>query len=358
MRTKLSGKSSHPRILLGLCLLMLGVAGCGEDTAVRTYRVSRTVPEVFQQSDRILGAMVENAGAAWFFKMSGPADAIDHVEDSFKDFVRSIHFDDSVPHWQLPEGWQQKPGTAMRFATIIAPAGDTSVEATVTQLPATDPWPQLVTANVNRWRGQIGLEPVEDGLAASESLELAQHESPAVLVDVTGTRGPGSSMSTVPPMMAESAAATAPPPVMNSSPAAASELKYDVPEGWRDGRAGVMRLAAFEAGPVDAIVEITVIRAGGDIEGNIRRWLGQIRADVPDELVAEAIAEAEPVERPGGTGQLFRLTGDSGRSIFAVIFPEEDGSSLFVKMTGDSETAVAEEDALVAFASSLETEKS
>ena len=56
--------------------------------------------------------------------------------------------------WSLPKGWSEQPGGGtMRFATFKAPFAG-KLEATVVVLPG-QAGGEL--ANVNRWRGQIGL---------------------------------------------------------------------------------------------------------------------------------------------------------------------------------------------------------
>ncbi len=67
-------------------------------------------------------------------------------------------------HWTLPKGWTETPGNGMRFATLNPP-GPGKVEVSVVCLPG-QAGGEL--ANVNRWRGQIGLEPMDEkALAAS-----------------------------------------------------------------------------------------------------------------------------------------------------------------------------------------------
>lgn len=60
--------------------------------------------------------------------------------------------------WTLPKGWTQQPGEGMRFATLKAPIAG-RLEATVVVLPG-PAGGEL--ANVNRWRGQIGLPPLDE----------------------------------------------------------------------------------------------------------------------------------------------------------------------------------------------------
>lgn len=70
----------------------------------------------------------------------------------------------AVLRWTLPNGWTESEGGAMRYATFKAPVKGT-VDASVVVLPG-PAGGEL--ANVNRWRGQIGLPPLDDaGLSAA-----------------------------------------------------------------------------------------------------------------------------------------------------------------------------------------------
>jgi hypothetical protein len=60
--------------------------------------------------------------------------------------------------WVLPKGWTESPASGMRFATLNPP-GPGKVELSVVVLPG-PAGGEL--ANVNRWRGQIGLAPLEE----------------------------------------------------------------------------------------------------------------------------------------------------------------------------------------------------
>ena len=61
--------------------------------------------------------------------------------------------------WTLPTGWSEKPGGQMRVATLQAPVAG-RLDASVVVLPG-PAGGEL--ANVNRWRNQIGLAPLDDG---------------------------------------------------------------------------------------------------------------------------------------------------------------------------------------------------
>jgi hypothetical protein len=116
---------------------------------------------------------------------------------------------------------------------------------------------------------------------------------------------------------------------------------------------GPMRLAAYQAGPEASPAEVTVIEARGDDRGNVSRWLGQISSAVKDEQVEAILAAREPLQIGDVEAGLFRLEGDQGSAITAVIIPWTDGSSLFIKMQGPMETVKQQDDALKQFAQSL-----
>lgn len=71
-----------------------------------------------------------------------------------------------VPAWTVPAGWtkldQQKP---MRFATYTAGDGANAVEVALSSFPGEVGG---LLANINRWRGQVGLAAIpQDQLAAN-----------------------------------------------------------------------------------------------------------------------------------------------------------------------------------------------
>jgi hypothetical protein len=66
--------------------------------------------------------------------------------------------------WTLPKGWDESLSGGMRYATLKAPQpGKLDISVVVLPGPAGGE-----LANVNRWRGQIGLEPIDEaGLRAA-----------------------------------------------------------------------------------------------------------------------------------------------------------------------------------------------
>ena len=76
----------------------------------------------------------------------------------------------SAPKWAaLPAGWSVGPENAMRKGTFIVPGPDGSkAELAVTVFPGSVGG---LTANVNRWRGQIGLPPADEAAIRASAQE-------------------------------------------------------------------------------------------------------------------------------------------------------------------------------------------
>lgn len=76
--------------------------------------------------------------------------------------------------YKVPEGWTELPASGIRKANLKVSDENGTAELTVTVFPG-DVGGRL--ANINRWRGQVGLDPVtaEDLAAFTESYTISQH---------------------------------------------------------------------------------------------------------------------------------------------------------------------------------------
>ena len=83
--------------------------------------------------------------------------------------------------WTLPKGWTQEQAGGMRFATLKAPVTG-KLDASVVVLPG-PAGGEL--ANVNRWRGQIGLPPVDEAALASQRKVLKTKAGDLSVFDFT-----------------------------------------------------------------------------------------------------------------------------------------------------------------------------
>jgi len=87
--------------------------------------------------------------------------------------------------WTLPDGWKQTAGSGMRFATLVPPASG-RIDVSVVVLPGPAGGEQ---ANVNRWRGQIGLPPLDELALASARKAVATGAGSLSLYDFSDEPG-------------------------------------------------------------------------------------------------------------------------------------------------------------------------
>ena len=162
---------------------------------------------------RLLGGIFPLPGETWFFKMVGPDELVRSQEESFRQFLSSVHLEQgaaqpiseaspasgpmsantggnktdvpmvaagsaSAPslQYQLPNGWEEKPLSPMRLASFksVAPGGK-ETDISVVSLPGTAGGN---LANVNRWRGQLNLQPIDEEALGktAEHLQANNHE--------------------------------------------------------------------------------------------------------------------------------------------------------------------------------------
>ena len=87
--------------------------------------------------------------------------------------------------WDLPRGWTETRASGMRFATLKPPVtGKIDVSVVVLPGPAGGE-----LANVNRWRGQIGLPPVDEPARAKMRQQVDAKAGAISLYDFA-TEGP------------------------------------------------------------------------------------------------------------------------------------------------------------------------
>jgi hypothetical protein len=129
-----------------------------------------------------------------------------------------------------------------------------------------------------------------------------------------------------------------------------AEFTWKVPEGWTEGPAKQLRVVTFrpDADPrVECYVTILAGAAGG-LEANVNRWRQQMRL-AP--LSGEALATLEVVTVLGREARMVDI--DGGAVGIRGLVCELGDRTLFVKMTGPSESLLAERERFLAFCRSL-----
>jgi hypothetical protein len=139
---------------------------------------------------RTTAAILERDGMLWFVKLAGEESVVAAQQSNFQEFLKSLRFETpqvasgSPAGWKVPEGWKpQKPGQ-MVMAAYQASKGAATAAITVASFPGDVGG---VLANVNRWRGQVGLGPIDAADLAKETrtVDLAGGEK-ATTVDAAG----------------------------------------------------------------------------------------------------------------------------------------------------------------------------
>lgn len=173
---------------------LAATVGCGpEAETIRAYDAPRVAAK--EDKDRMLGAMLLRPTQAWFFKLTGPKDAVAGLADAFGQVVASVRFegtgDDERPRWTLPAGWTEQPGSEIRFATLRT-GGEGAPEVTVTKLPKpSGDDAAYVLQNLNRWRRQMSLPPIGPDEVAQATTSVKTKDGTALLVDLVGTASQG-----------------------------------------------------------------------------------------------------------------------------------------------------------------------
>jgi hypothetical protein len=298
--------------------------------------------------------------------------------------------------WDVPAGWTELPPTESRLANLRA-GGAPGAECYVTVLQGSGGG---LEANVNRWRTQMGLEPLApEALAALPKHQLLGED--ATLVEIDGTyTGMGSTpqadsrlagvilslpVGTIfvkmvgPRALLESERASflafcdslrleevadAPHAGAAAPPAGAppqGKLSWTAPKTWHEDAPRAMREVSFHLG-AESKTECYISVLGGNAGGlvaNIDRWRSQLGLGpiTPDDLAALVRVEVLGQEVPlleaygpykGMDGQAIERAG------MLAAARELDTGAVFVKMVGPEEDVRAAKADFVAFCASLE----
>ena len=173
------------------------------------------------EKNRILAAIVRRPDAAWFFKMVGDDGLVAAQKTAFLEYLKSFSFPaagggaaltqdaqlppshppigninpvpaasaprsgEGKPEWQVPTGWKEIDGGGFLVAKFIISGSDNS-QATV-NVSSSGGNGGGVSANINRWRGQLGLNPLTESDVDKLVTSVDIAGGKAMLVDMTGT---------------------------------------------------------------------------------------------------------------------------------------------------------------------------
>lgn len=161
-------------------------------------------------SNRILVAVTPHGGMTWFFKLAGDATVVSAQKPALVDFLQSVSFAEAEPTssrrqfastnakppagaepegspekptWEVPADWREAPVGQMSLARFEIGGNEGKAEVTVSAFPGAAGGLLL---NLNRWRGQLGLKPVDQAEAEKIVASLDVMGGKAMLVDMNG----------------------------------------------------------------------------------------------------------------------------------------------------------------------------
>ena len=360
--------------MVSVCFLAAMLTGCGRDE-IKVYRVPKESPPPMAQGNMPAG----------------------HPDISAMP-------EKSRLTWKTPEGWNEaKPGE-MRAASFNLKDKD-GKQADVSVIPL----PGLAggdAANVNRWRGQVGLAamPAEELQTTAQRVEVGGQ--PAELHDVAGTNagsgkptrilgviqhregtawffkmtGDDQLVAQQKPaflellksfqFVAAEAAADLPPshPPMGERPTASAELaissggkpNWQPPAGWKEIPGGQFLVAKFmigggEGGAPAAVNVSCSAGAGGGLAANVNRWRKQLGLS---ELSSDELAKGtKTIETSAGQVLLVEMSGTDARSgqpaaLVGAMVPQS-GQTWFYKLMGDAKVVEGQRETFTKFVQSV-----
>ena len=153
---------------------------------------------------KIVAAMVTTADSTLFFKMRGNADLAEAQKGDFIKWVAAVcnaqtqsgppqmaaapRQTTNTPQikWTTPEGWTEVPPSSMRYASFSAPAeGGGKIDISIVTFPGDG---GSDADNINRWRGQIGLAPLDPNAVTSQVAPLKTADTTFSTTDIAGDK--------------------------------------------------------------------------------------------------------------------------------------------------------------------------
>lgn len=320
-----------PSIPFLFFLAFLG-QGCQSGEEIGEYHVPKDANMVAGPSTpdtRTLAAAIYRDDATWFLKLMGPLDGVEPLEPAFTGILKGVRFagPGTPATWTLPAGWKEEKGTAFRVATLRPPEGNLEIAITRFEGQAGS-----LLANVNRWRDELGLEPVRESDLAQA---LRTEDVGGVKVQLVDLKGKKRAKSAMRPGMgaAPFAAGGSPPPARKPAEDSAEGLKYKLPAGWKESNQKVTfaaRVIEVEGLPGVRVTFTPLSPQGGDGLDNVNRWRQQLM--LPPWTKADLDREGQVVPTEAGPALVVDLTGPGQKLLGAVL--KRPDAVWFVKLSG------------------------
>jgi hypothetical protein len=324
----------HPFFLAPLALSILSAC---KDDEIRTYRVATDSTSPEPAAERASGAPQQQAAAA-----------------------------PGAVGWLAPPDWIVEKPTQFLTAAYTLPTGG---RVTISKLGGNGGG---LAANVNRWRGQVGLKPLADQEVTGQPLKLPDSQVEMLLFNLTTAdsapemegilagvlplptetwyfkfSGPTGVLRKGEGIFAEFLRSVrlggSPKNTATPVPSAAKKINVTPPADWTASTGSSMRAASFSiAGPEGSSADVSVIPIPGDsgsVLDNVNRWRAQLK------LAALASADDPALGKKADTsvGEIFtsHMTStepivNGKKAAMGTVILKRPGMTWFFKITGDA----------------------
>lgn len=289
-------------------------------------------------------------------------------------------------HWHAPDGWTEEPVGQFQLASYSI---GSELKASVSMLPGDAGG---TAANINRWRGQVGLDPLIASEISGEAVPGFQGEGELSLFELLGKSGNGilagilrlsgetwffkmsgpiDELSEQRPAFEgflgalETKVGTGfgdqGPPAEKAADPQKPKVNFDLPDGWTVGEESPMRVASFRAAGEDGFeADIAVVPLPGEtgsILDNINRWRAQLQLEAlknEDDPAVGKMVDGSPgkylLTHMKSTKPI--VEGEFHGAISAAIV-KGDKYTWFVRMSGEARVVEANHSRFEAFVESL-----
>ena len=302
--------------------------------------------------------------------------------------VYRVAKEEHSPSPALPSGWEELPGDQMRVGNYaISGNNGAKAQMTIVSLPGAA---GSELDNVNRWRSQVGLQPISAAELPNQATSIQIADAPARLFEMSGvapqTKAATRILAALQPhgdamwffkMMGDDdlvrgqknafigflqkyqyldagpSGATQPPsqPAASQIPQAGPPARtWKSPPGWEQQQPGPMQDAKFlvAGGKATATVSIFDGPTGG-VLANVNRWRTQQLGLPPvDEAGLKPLLSA--IDLPDTKANLVDMAGSNQRMIAAIV--PRGASTWFFKLVGEEAAVRAEKNAFIDFVKS------